>query len=220
MPNIIYILTNEAMPGLVKIGDTVDLKQRMRDLGAPSGVPLHFECHYAAEVPDHQKVEKLIHQLFSEHRVNPKREFFRIPPEKALLALQIGGYQEVQVGVDAAEDAVEKAAVEKAKERRKRIRLSAIGIHPGAVLTFSRDESMTAVDRAVTWSTANRIIFYGPDKAAVSFSATTGIATGSYTDTARRVSVKFGGALLQKQGLLTGRYGAGNVSGRFWMQGR
>jgi hypothetical protein len=80
--------------------------------------------------------------------------------------------------------------------------------------------TVTAVDRAVTWSTANRIIYYGPDKAVVSFSATTGIATGSYTDTARRVSVKFGGALLQKQGLLTGRYGAGNVSGRFWMEGR
>jgi hypothetical protein len=80
--------------------------------------------------------------------------------------------------------------------------------------------TLTAVDRAVTWSTANRIIYYGPDKAAVSFSATTGIATGSYSDTSRQVSVKFGGALLQKQGLLTGRYGAGNVSGRFWMEGR
>ncbi len=53
MPNIIYILTNEAMHGLVKIGYTQNLEQRMRELSAPSGVPLPFECHYAAEVPDH-----------------------------------------------------------------------------------------------------------------------------------------------------------------------
>lgn len=140
MPNIIYILTNEAMPGLVKIGYTLNLEQRMRELSTASGVPLPFECHYAAEVPDHVRIESLMHQLFSEHRINPRREFFRIPPEKAVIALQIGGYKDVTPGDDVvAEDEAEKAAVERVRARRERISLSSIGVKPGHVLTFSRD---------------------------------------------------------------------------------
>ena len=78
MPNIIYVLTNEAMPGLVKIGFTEDsVVNRMRQLTAHAGVPLPFECYYAAEVDDTTRVERILHQLFSEARVNPKREFFR-----------------------------------------------------------------------------------------------------------------------------------------------
>lgn len=50
MPNIIYVLTNEAMPGLVKIGFTESLEDRIKYLSAHSGVPLPFECYYAAEV--------------------------------------------------------------------------------------------------------------------------------------------------------------------------
>jgi hypothetical protein len=75
--------------------------------------------------------------------------------------------------------------------------------------------TLTAVDRAVTWNTANKILYYGPDKATITFSPTTGIATGSYVDTANGVSLTFGGALLQKQGLMTGRYTANKQSGLF-----
>lgn len=80
--------------------------------------------------------------------------------------------------------------------------------------------TLTSVDRAVTWSTANRIAYYGPDKAAVTFSATSGLAMGHYFDAVRQVSVRFGGVLLQKQGLVTGRFNAPSASGRFWMQPR
>lgn len=73
--------------------------------------------------------------------------------------------------------------------------------------------TLTSVDRAVTWNIANKILYYGPDKATISFSTTTGIATGSYTDSVNGVSLSFGGALLQKQGLLTGRYTANKQSG-------
>ena len=79
---------------------------------------------------------------------------------------------------------------------------------------------LPSVDRAVTWSTANKITYYGPDKATVTFSATTGLATGSYTDAARGVSIRFGGALLQKQGLMIGSYMASGGSGLFLIQSR
>lgn len=148
MSKIIYVLTNEAMPGLVKIGLTTDsVESRVSSLSATSGIPLPFECHFAAEVPEHislDKVEKTLHKLFAEYRVNPKREFFKIEPEKAVLALSLGNFKEVTPGkVDV--DPVEAQALEKAKEqRRSRINLSALGIQAGAELVLSRDENVKA----------------------------------------------------------------------------
>ncbi|SMF93925.1 T5orf172 domain-containing protein [Methylomagnum ishizawai] len=144
MPNIIYVLTNEAMPNMVKIGLTNDsVETRIAQLSSHSGVPLPFECYFAAEVNDCVKLEKTLHQLFSENRVNPKREFFKIDPEKVVLAISIGDFTEVTPGV-AEFDKEEQAALEKAKARRPRLKLDALGIKPGDVLTCSRDETLTA----------------------------------------------------------------------------
>ena len=144
MPNIVYILTNEAMPGLVKIGLTNDsVESRVGQLSSHSGIPLPFECYFAAEVKDCDRLEKTLHQLFSENRINPKREFFKIDPEKVVLAISIGEFKEVTPG--AAEiDKDEQEALEKAKARRPRLKLDALGIKPGDVLTCSRDDTITA----------------------------------------------------------------------------
>ncbi len=145
MPRLIYVLKNEAMPGLVKIGLTTDsVEARIASLNT-TAVPLPFECHFAAEIPesvDLDKLEKTLHQLFSEHRINPKREFFRVEPEKVVLALSIGGFKEVTPGKSDI-DPVEVLAMEKVKEqRRARINLAALGINPGDVLVLSRDEDV------------------------------------------------------------------------------
>ena len=51
MADIVYVLTNEAMPGLVKIGLTADtVEARLTQLSSHTGVPLAFECYFAAEV--------------------------------------------------------------------------------------------------------------------------------------------------------------------------
>lgn len=77
MAEIIYVLTNEAMPGLVKIGLTTDdVSARVAALSSATGVPLPFECYFAAEVKDSAKLEKILHQLFSENRVNPQARVF------------------------------------------------------------------------------------------------------------------------------------------------
>jgi hypothetical protein len=141
---IIYLLTNEAMPNLVKIGRTGDsVEARMAALSSGSGVPLPFECHFAAEVKDCAKLEKTLHQLFADVRTNPKREFFKVDPEKVVLAISIGDFVEITPGF-VATDKEEQQALEKAKSRRPNIKLDALGILPGAVLTFSRDENLTA----------------------------------------------------------------------------
>jgi hypothetical protein len=132
------------MSGLVKIGFTESLEDRIKSLSAHSGAPLLFERYNAAEVDDMARVKRLLHQLFSEHRVNPKREFFRLDAQKVVIALSLGNFKEVTPG-DGAADQDEKAALEKVNERRGRINLEAIGILPGAVLTFSRDQSSTTI---------------------------------------------------------------------------
>lgn len=145
MPDIVYILVNESMPDLVKIGLTNEsVESRMSQLSAHSGVPLPFECYFAAEVKCAAKTEKILHQLFAEHRINPKREFFKLDPEKVVLAISLGDFNEITPGQPTV-DAEEKAALERAKARRPRLRLDAIGIKPGDMLNFSRDESVTAI---------------------------------------------------------------------------
>jgi hypothetical protein len=156
MPNIVYVLTNEAMPGFVKIGLTTDnVESRMAQLSAHSGVPLPFECYFAAEVKDCVKLEKTLHQLFAEARVNPKREFFKIDPEKVVLAISIGDFNEVTPGTSQIDDD-EQQALEKVKARRARLRLDALGIYPGATLVCSRDESLTA-----TVADGGKVIYAG-----------------------------------------------------------
>jgi len=85
--------------------------------------------------------------LFSDRRVNPKREFFEVAPEKVVLAIRMGPYAEVTPGKSTIAPEEAKAA-EKAEEadakKRSNIKLEAIGILPGTVLTLSRSEDVQA----------------------------------------------------------------------------
>lgn len=156
MSDIIYVLTNEAMPGLVKIGCTADdVTSRITALNSATGVPLPFECYFAAEVEDACRLEKQLHQLFSEDRINPKREFFRVEAEKVVLAIGIGSFRRIDVA-EPALDAEDKSALERAKQRRPYLRLEALGIPIGAELTFTRDSQQTA-----TVLPGNRVEFQG-----------------------------------------------------------
>lgn len=143
MPQIIYVLVNEAMPGLLKIGRTDELESRIDSLSRNSGVPLPFECYFAAEVPNAESLERKLHQLFAENRINAKREFFNVDPERVIIAISIGDFKEITPGASSV-DPEEQLALEKARARRPNIKLEALGIKPGDVLVFSRDEAITA----------------------------------------------------------------------------
>ena len=86
---IVYVLQNEAMPGLIKIGITHDeqVDKRLQTLYS-TGVPLPFECIWAGEVDDCAEIESLIHNAFSDFRINPKREFFKLKPERVIPLLK------------------------------------------------------------------------------------------------------------------------------------
>ena len=149
MTETVYILINEVMPGLIKIGRTnSDLAGRIRGLSSNTGVPLPFELFFACEVQDSLFVERQLHEAFGDHRISKNREFFRLAPERARAALNLAKIREIKLGEDEIfETAEDKAEVEAAK-RRTRFRLSMVGLLPGTTLELYRDPTIicTTVD--------------------------------------------------------------------------
>jgi hypothetical protein len=146
---IVYVLTNPAMPNLCKIGKTTqsDVEMRMSQLYS-TGVPLPFECAFAVEVEDCSKVETALHVAFGPSRINPKREFFEIDPEQAIAVLKLLGSRDVtpEINEDLNRD-VSEAEKESAKRASKRpsINFDEMGIAIGSTLTFADDDDTITV---------------------------------------------------------------------------
>lgn len=141
---IIYVLTNEAMPGFVKVGKTMtSVAQRIRELDNTS-LPFPFECFYAARVADMDRAERLVHDAFADYRRNPRREFFEIDPERVRSALKLAEIEEVTpTEIEVVSDATDRAAISQARERRANASFDMLDILPGAILTFSKDPAIT-----------------------------------------------------------------------------
>ena len=146
MDEIIYILINEAMPGYVKIGKTAtSLEQRIRELGASTSVPLPFTCFYACTVKDASFVERQLHDAFDNNRINPKREFFQIAPERVVSALKLAEINNITPQKEYVETKEDQLALHEARTRRSIFRFSIVDIPAGSELLFSRDESKKAI---------------------------------------------------------------------------
>jgi hypothetical protein len=143
MPSILYILTNEAMPDCVKIGITDNVERRMKELYGSTAVPLPFDCYYAAEVENADIAEKKIHFALGDFRMNDKREFFRIAPEKVRAILELIATKDATPKGDNYESDEERHAVADAKKRRPAFSFKMVGIQPGSTLTFTEDPSIT-----------------------------------------------------------------------------
>jgi T5orf172 domain-containing protein len=75
----VYVLGNRAMPGLYKIGLTSGRPEdRAAQLSSHSAVPTEFVTLFYALVDDAMRTECLLHTLWEDHRVNEKREFFKL----------------------------------------------------------------------------------------------------------------------------------------------
>jgi len=140
----VYILTNEAMPGIIKIGLTENpVSERVLQLDTTS-VPIPFQCYYAARVEDHKKVEKALHVAFGDFRVRPNREFFRMDPFRVKAILEFMALEDVTPKnelVSAPEDVL---ALQATASNSRRFRFSSAGIPAGATLHFVKDSNLTA----------------------------------------------------------------------------
>ena len=161
---IVYVLTNPAMPGMVKIGKTSRaMDARLNELYS-TGVPLPFECAYAARVADEGTVERAFHLAFGPYRVNPKREFFSIEPEQAIALLRLMEIEDVtpQVQQEAnSVDADAKSSAERLKRARRPVmNYQEIGLPVGATLIYQDgNTTCTVVDgRHVTFNGEQRFL--------------------------------------------------------------
>jgi hypothetical protein len=146
--NIIYVLSNEAMPGLVKIGKTTQhsVDTRISQLYS-TGVPYPFKCEYAVEVINCHLVEKSLHTAFRHNRVNPNREFFAIHPEQviAILKLLDCGVKDVtdefEAEIESNTDTIDLKSAEIAASKRPNMNFYEMGIDSGSELVFIDDTS-------------------------------------------------------------------------------
>lgn len=163
---IVYVLTNPAMPGLVKIGKTTqsEVSARLSQLYT-TGVPLPFDCEYAVKVADMTQVENALHFAFGGNRVNPKREFFEIDSDRVKAVLDLLKLEDVTPGVDEETkegiDATDKAASDTFKKRKPQLDFGELDIPTGAVLEFVSDGSETAEVAHTNTRTKTRVIYQG-----------------------------------------------------------
>ena len=160
---IVYVLTNPAMPGLVKIGMTTrsDVTARINQLYT-TGVPLPFDCEYAVTVKDVSQVEESLHFAFGDNRVNSNREFFEIDPARVKVILELLKIEDVTPGVDQevkeSTDVADKAASDKYKGNRPALVLEWLGVLENEEIEFVRSD-----ETAKFLGDGNRVSYQGKE---------------------------------------------------------
>ena len=159
--NIVYVLTNSAMPGLVKIGYTTqdDANSRIVQLYT-TGVPVPFDLQYACKVQNAEEVEKALHIAFSPQRINPKREFFKIEPEQAIAILKLLHTEDATAEIEQQPTLLDQESViaaEQLKSKRPKMSFLEMGIPVGAQLLSVHGSSIATV------ASAKKVIFNGEE---------------------------------------------------------
>jgi len=139
----VYILTNDSMPGIIKIGitDQETIEERIKSLDNTS-VPKPFRFYFAIESEKYKDIEKLIHNAFSDYRIRNNREFFEMDPERAVAALKISGAPEIKLKNEMIDE--EGVIINEViqKKSAKRFSFSYVNIPIGSELEYTRDENI------------------------------------------------------------------------------
>lgn len=86
-PGYVYVLSNASMPGLLKIGRSINGgKSRAKNI-YQTGVPAPFVLEFEILVDCAVTVEALVHEKLSGFRLSDSREFFRVDPMTAKHAI-------------------------------------------------------------------------------------------------------------------------------------
>ncbi len=154
-PGFVYILTNDSMPGLVKIGRTSrDVDLRASELWQ-TGVPTKFDVFAKERTCDCVQLEAYIHGDFRKQRVNRSREFFAVDPDMAAARLKMwagiqahemisenfSGFASVPFKALVDEESIERLAKESGQPER--VIAEAIGF-------LTVEELFPAIDRALS----------------------------------------------------------------------
>jgi hypothetical protein len=77
MNNFVYVLSNESMPGVYKIGKTLNIRERLRQLDSTS-TPTPFKVELLLQCENHDLIENKMHKIFNNLRIRANREFFKV----------------------------------------------------------------------------------------------------------------------------------------------
>jgi hypothetical protein len=146
---IVYVLSNSAMPGLIKIGRTTqeDAKVRIDQLYS-TGVPVPFTLEYACKVPNSEEVESALHFAFPPSRINPKREFFRMEADQAIAILKLLHKEDATAELahqPTTVDATSIAAADELTKRRPHLDFQQMGIPIGETLQSTHGDTVVTV---------------------------------------------------------------------------
>ena len=173
MPETVYVLTNPAMPGYVKIGYTTNIQARMKQLHS-TGVPEPFECAMAMQVEtgEGRKLEKALHTAFIPDKGSSSREFFKMDPERVVAILRIWPGKDVTPTPASPKTPTKARTPATPKKRRPGFTFDMLGIPVGSTLVFTRTgEEATVIEN-------NRVQFRGKE---MSLTAATQLLFGYHT---------------------------------------
>lgn len=140
----IYIMTNPALKGMVKIGYAKDVEQRRQQLST-TALPYEYEIYATYETSgnlEDKKLHKMIDNLNPDLRVSKNREFFVMAPQQAYELL------ESIATISGTSDKLKKIEVTPAqvqKTKKPAINFAACGINPGSELVFVDDPNIKAI---------------------------------------------------------------------------
>ena len=138
----VYVLTNPAMKGIVKIGKTTrEVNSRLSEL-YKTGVPMPFICEYSAHVENEDKAEKALFEAFAPYRINSNREFFQVEANQVIALLK---YMELKENIETKIESPKPVfrQINKSTKIKKqfRLRFRDIGIPSQSQLLFQDGET-------------------------------------------------------------------------------
>ncbi len=140
----IYIMTNPALKGMVKIGYAVDVETRRKVLST-TALPYEYEVYATYETSgnlEDRKLHKLIDNLNPDLRVSSNREFFVMSPEEAFELL------ESIATISGTKEKLKKLKVPISKKqvvRRPSVNFAQCGIPVGSELVYIEDPSLRVI---------------------------------------------------------------------------
>lgn len=142
--SFIYIMTNPAYPGYVKIGATQrDVESRRKELSSQTGVMFNFEIYATYQTKGNlqdKNFHRIIDKLNPTLRANKKREFYKMEPEAALDLLM--AIAEIAGDTENVTKWVEDSSENDIKNKKSPFSFTSAGIKPGTYITFTENEDI------------------------------------------------------------------------------
>lgn len=134
---VVYVLGNGAMPDFVKVGFTVDLQERVREMDRVAASPFPWDCLYASEVDNPGAWIRMVRDLFSGSKVSTCF-FHAAVTEQVLEVLKLARGKEVSLSLGGGKKRTRTKAQEKNKKGRGRnFDFGTLVIAAGAELQFA-----------------------------------------------------------------------------------